>query len=160
MNRRGFLRFLGGGAALGAVAAVAPSQVWPFTKIFLPRGRIIVRPPLDQLAAQHYSAMESFAVNNWISEADIQAIELESFAKEIPSLFNRDNALYRRFKEHQEAVLLEAAGIRIPQQMRLANGSKIVFEPADGSGYRAKPDLAVSEVLSSLDRDIRGLLRS
>lgn len=157
MNRRGFLRFLGGGAALGAVAAVAPSQVWPFTKIFLPRGRIIVRPTLDQLAAQHYSAMESFAVNHW---ADIQAIELESFAKEIPSLFNRDNALYRHFEEHQEAVLLEAAGIRIPQEMRLANGSKIVFEPADGSGYRAKPDLAVSEVLSSLDRDVRGLLRS
>lgn len=33
MNRRNFLRFLSTGTA---IAAVAPSQVWPFRKIFLP----------------------------------------------------------------------------------------------------------------------------
>jgi hypothetical protein len=52
MNRRGFLRMLGTGAAIGGVAAVAPSQVWPFRKIFLP-----LRPTLQQLMDQHMAAM-------------------------------------------------------------------------------------------------------
>jgi hypothetical protein len=75
VDRRGFLRSLLGVAAITAL----PSEVWPFRKIFLPPAPVIVAPTLLDIAA-------------------IQAIELETFAKEIPDLFYKDTSLYEYFK--------------------------------------------------------------
>lgn len=63
MDRRNFLRTM-----LGVAAATAlPSEVFPFRKIFLPAAPEIIAPPLLL--------------------SSISAIELESFAHQIPDLF-------------------------------------------------------------------------
>lgn len=79
MNRRNFVRSI-----LGVAAATAlPSEVWPFKKIFLPPAPMITR-------------MDMLDLSQW---GKIQAIELESFAKEIPNLIYRERFFFELLKE-------------------------------------------------------------
>lgn len=103
MNRRNFLR-----AILGTAAATAlPSEVWPFRKIFVPHAiqlwgpeAITVHGPLD------------------IDLAYIEAIELESFAKEIPELISRDSMLYNLLKRPGAMAFSRRPVVRIPMQLK------------------------------------------
>jgi hypothetical protein len=183
MNRRGFLKMLGGGAAIGAGAVVAAPLVrtWPFREYFFGLFR---RPSVQTFSYFEPSPLtldEILAANAQfgpLNEAAVQAIELEAFAKEIPDLILADNSLYRYFKNQDRIDILDVSqwsgdimniegkrpAFRIPQvngarSLEMANGSKIVFEPGIESPCRSEPDLSVSEVLSSLDRDIRSNLR-
>lgn len=132
MNRRGFLRFLGTGAAVGAVA---PSEVWPFRKIFLP----VENPYLPAGYAANLLKMQE--------RLDaVQAIELEFFAHEVPDLLR----LYRH--------PFPRPAFRVPLHVEMRNASKIVLEPADADPRSAESAVAFSKVLSSLDRDIKDCL--
>jgi hypothetical protein len=80
MERRSFLRTL-----LGVAAATAlPSEVWPFKKIFLPMAPRIVTP---------------LVVSPALVVSDVEAIELEYFARQIPDLFYRGNVMYDFLKK-------------------------------------------------------------
>jgi hypothetical protein len=127
MNRRGFLRMLGTGAAVGGVAAVAPSQVWPFRKIFLP-----LRPTLEQLAERHLAAMlgvlPEYLTGTYPALARtqeqlnaIEALELEAFAKEIPHLIKRESAMYELYKAHERITRANYLGLRIPMRVEAVN---------------------------------------
>lgn len=105
MNRRGFI-----GALLGTAAATAlPSEIWPFRKIFLPSA--LPLDYVDSIAGIRYFTTQPRAYNSFnlprseypgrlalpLSQ-QIQAIQLEKFAKEIPELFYREMPVYKYFK--------------------------------------------------------------
>lgn len=81
MNRRDFLRIAIGA---GAIAAVPPSMIWPFKKIFIPLAPKLIVPSSNDLV------MPSFD--------DIEALELEKWAN-LPDVICNSNTLYQRFKE-------------------------------------------------------------
>jgi hypothetical protein len=171
MNRRGFLKMLGGGAAIGAGAVVAAPLVrtWPFREYFFGLFRRQSVQTFSYVEPAPLTLDEILAANAQfgpLNLAAVQAYELEAFAKGIPDLiYSSKNPIYRLLKTHirEHRDYVESDG-RVdildlsewePGEVRMRNGSKIIFEPNIESPYRAEPDLAVSEVLSSLDRDIR-----
>lgn len=83
---------------LGVAAATAlPSAVWPFRKIFLPTVNTYL--PMD------YVTRLDLMNGKQLTLADVAAVQLEQFAKEIPDLIFRDS-VYRYFKRRAaEAVL-------------------------------------------------------
>lgn len=81
MNRRDFLRIAIG---TGVIAAVPPSMIWPFKKIFIPLAPKLIVPSSNDLVMP--------------SIDDIEALELEKWANLIPDLIYNSNTLYRRFK--------------------------------------------------------------
>jgi TAT (twin-arginine translocation) pathway signal sequence len=86
MNRRNFLR-----AIIGTAAATAlPSEVWPFRKIFLPTTPKLF-PFVDSISGIVYPS-----AGRWLSIEQIEAIELEHFAKQIPYLL-RESVLFTNF---------------------------------------------------------------
>lgn len=106
MNRRGFLRMLGTGAAVGAVAAVAPilpSEVFPFRKIFLPsfvRGRTAIGAEHMADAARYsFAGLSRAPYPGPLREVTLEGVELESFAKSLPDLLFKDSTLYKLLKE-------------------------------------------------------------
>lgn len=89
---------------LGVAAATAlPSEVFPFRKIFLPENPKPVDPyTWAGLARSPYPGRLSTPLNI----SDIQAIELEMYAKQIPDLIFRENVFYDMFtRRYAEAVL-------------------------------------------------------
>jgi hypothetical protein len=87
MNRRGFLNSL-----IGGIAATAAVRTWPFRVYSFPNdltwaGTDVLRPRL--------------------SLADVQAIELENFAKQLPVLLMRESSFYKRLKSHQVEISFE-----------------------------------------------------
>lgn len=89
---------------LGVAAATAlPSEVFPFRKIFLPENPKPIDPyTWAGLARSPYPGRLATP----LTEADITAVELEMFAKQIPDLFNSGIALYSVFRRRAaEAVL-------------------------------------------------------
>jgi len=107
MERRNFLRLLMGGAS----ATVAPSLVWPFRKFFLPS---LWAP---STAVELFEDIEEYDA---LSMAAVEAIELESFAKQIPDTFYRSNSLYKLF--HKESLIgqWEKPAFRIPMRVTLS----------------------------------------
>ena len=125
MNRRGFLRAMFG---TGAVAAIAPSQVWPFRKIFLPMSRpglhgILYYQSLPDagtyigLSRATYPGPLSVPLTSPLSIAAVEAIELESFAHELPNLFFAPDPFYRWMKERGKVVEVLAEPLRVPQKV-------------------------------------------
>lgn len=81
MDRRNFLRSMLGVAAVTAL----PSEIWPFKKIFVPAAIPISR--IDILDLRHWG------------NSKIQAVELETFAREIPDLIYRNTPFYNLLKK-------------------------------------------------------------
>ena len=82
MERRNFLR-----AMLGVAAATAlPSEVWPFRKIFVPAAPRMIMP-------------DGITITPDLKCSLIQAIQLETFSREIPDLYYRSSPLYMRMKQ-------------------------------------------------------------
>ena len=157
---------LGIGAAVGAVAAVAPSQVWPFRKIFLPAFKaeywglptwvIGSDNPLARLmkVAEHttgyYPGM--FGAYPALTEASVEALELEHFAKEIPDLLSGQSAMFEMYKRQDARIMgldRKRIGMRVPMRfeavdpsnaddvkcaeaatkvLNLQNGSRVLYE--------------------------------
>ena len=115
---------LGTGATMGAVAAVAPSQVWPFKKIFLPTMRFFgwdwgYQDSIAQIVyAKHNGRIDMLDVSIWrrapypgpLSQpATIERLteaELVYFAKGLPDLVSRDQTLYKYFKESRSIEMV------------------------------------------------------
>jgi hypothetical protein len=125
VNRRGFLRMLGTGAAVGGVAAVAPSQVWPFRKIFLPKFSRI-----DMLDARLWGRAPYlgplFEGLEYSPLAHIHALEMEAFAKEIPDLLYRHDRLYDMFKRETAMDLTMRPPFRFPMRFKPWHGINFV----------------------------------
>lgn len=106
MNRRNFLRLSLGVATVTAL----PSEVWPFRKIFLPffRPAIIADPTF---AGLEYTELAP------LSEAAVEAIELECFAKQIPQLVYGEAWLYSSFKKHVRIIGENCPRFMIPTRI-------------------------------------------
>jgi hypothetical protein len=146
VNRRGFLRMLGTGAAVGGVAAVAPSQVWPFRKIFLPQFWMpkpwfeVSREELTATMATFRDGLSRVAYPGSVNEALIEALQLEQFAKEIPDLM--DIHKWERFAaipgvevhfeptnpNNPSAVKCAEAATKV---LNMRNGNRILFNDTD-----------------------------
>lgn len=133
---------LGTGAAVGALATVAPSEVWPFRKIFLPgwdavrrwvgidfgrnestsaftfydeMGRIMYDMPggmrlanIDNVPSLgEYLGLSRTPYPGPLNLAAAEAIELETFAKQIPDLIFKDRTLYKRLKSANRVDMLD-----------------------------------------------------
>jgi len=75
---------------------VAPSQVWPFRKIFLPSWRDITR----------------FIGIDWRIEEAVEAIELEMFHHKLPDLIFNPSPFYRYIKERRTIEEVRARELR------------------------------------------------
>lgn len=80
MDRRSFL-----GTLVGGVATAAAVRTFPFRVFSFPM-QIIVSKPLA-------------VPGTYLSEAAINAIDLDSFSKDIPNLICSSGALYRMIKQ-------------------------------------------------------------
>lgn len=107
MDRRNFLRTM-----LGVAAATAlPSEVFPFRKIFLPAAPEIIAPP-TLLSA-------------------IEAIELQSFAHQIPDLFFNPSPFFSYLNRQAKPGELTAMGM----QMQIENAQKLRIDFLDLSKW-------------------------
>lgn len=132
MNRRNFLRGMMGAAAVTSAAVVLPSEVWPFRKIFaplIPKWNWIREMGMDwgDPGGQLVYYLHPEQAKAMTTLADIQACELEYFAKSIPDLLYRpDPAVYAYFKSSRTAsatvasmteasMKISSKGFRVPQ---------------------------------------------
>jgi hypothetical protein len=107
MDRRNFFRSM-----VGGVAAAAAVRTWPFRVFSFPTDLRIVNP----------SVAWTTASNVRMVELNVQALELESFAKEIPTLLANESIFYERIKHGPfrfEAV--DPANPRDVQSAEIAN---------------------------------------
>ncbi len=125
---------LGTGAAIGAVA---PSQVWPFRKIFLPQFWMpkpwieVSREELTATMATFNRHLSRAAYPGPLNEASIQAIELEHWMKELPNLMS--GAYPALFEKQMDADMkwlwdhpIEYVPNKNPADMLCRVGSKFV----------------------------------
>lgn len=100
MNRRNFFRLLAGA---GATAAIPPSMVWPFRKIFLP-------PTLTPFEYGIFPWVDD-GLNEFFGltrmpypgpldpfEAAVQRIELNEYTMQIRKMFEDQDNFYKRLK--------------------------------------------------------------
>lgn len=102
---------------LGVAAATAlPSEVFPFRKIFLPAApRIVDCWGFEGLARSPYPG----------PLADIEAIQLEVFAKEIPDLIFKNTSFYEMLKNPRR-VPVSSRPFHIPLP------EKFIWTPNEG----------------------------
>jgi hypothetical protein len=110
------------------VTLIAPSQIWPFRKIFLP-------PALPSLSGALF-ARAPYPGRLALSEADIEAIELEFFRKEFPAFLFRNESIYKRLKGHRFETVM-TSGFRVPMNIT-ENGSVSLVE-LDERTFRLAP---------------------
>ena len=90
MERRNFLRTM-----LGVAGATAlPSEMWPFRKIFLPAGPKIIPGTYAALSRATYPGRLPVPLRC----ADVTALQLETFVREIPDLIYLPSPLYKIFR--------------------------------------------------------------
>ena len=93
MDRRNFLRSM-----VGGVAAAAAVRTFPF-RVFSFPNRITRWVGIDWANGSSFSTKDDFI---WIVNSDqaaaIQALELETFAHEIPTLFENESTLYKHIR--------------------------------------------------------------
>lgn len=149
MDRRNFLRSMLGVAAVTAL----PSEIWPFKKIFVPTAIPVSR--IDILDLRHWG------------NSKIQAVELETFAREIPDLIYRNTPFYNLLKKRvdlssipilpDQPEIAAFSGLsravypgRLPPALRYLNAS---YKPDSLLHAPATPE-NIMEFIDELENDI------
>jgi hypothetical protein len=179
MNRRGFLRMLGTGAAVGAVAAVAPSEVWPFRKIFLPVQRFFgwdwgfpgdvltiagcaeneLNGRFDMVDMTYWNSAgmrTATGAELGLSRAPYPGpLRLDFFNKQIADNFYKERSLYRYFKEnkHDEAFQWVMTPDQAKAFEKLAKEGETLFR-------RRRPAFRVPQRVKVHAKEFEGSMRT